>query len=150
MESADGFEAADDMFGIRGVALPFMAVVERGFAFVVADVVDLEVSDTAEKPSARVFDVVPMGVEFHKRILNEVFGSLPLADETMGIAEQWGFLRFEDLPECRFFLHGGSKRDHRIASGISLDPGAGGRGFHESARAFSCLSSIKTQPADFS
>jgi hypothetical protein len=112
---------------------------------VVAEVVEGEVADGFEEPGARVGDVVPVGVEFEEGVLDEVLGGLPLADESVGEAEQRGFLRFEDLSECGFVLHGVSERENRIASGISLGTGAGGLGFHDSARAFSCLSPIKTQ-----
>jgi len=149
LEGADGFLAAEGLIGIGRIAFPIVRGVDGGFAFVVSEVVEGEVSDGAEKPGAGIGDVFPVGVEFEERFLDEVFGGLPLADEAVGVAEQRGFLRFEDLPECRFFLHGVSKRDHRIASGISPRMGAGGQGFHESARAGSCFSLMKTQGRNF-
>jgi hypothetical protein len=126
-----------------------MAVVERGFAFVIADVVEGEIADGSEKPGAGIFDIVPVGVEFEKSFLDEVFGGLPLANKSVGIAKQWGFLILEDLPESEFHLHRISEQEHGIASGINLGKGAGGLSFHESARAGSCYSPMKTQPADF-
>jgi hypothetical protein len=131
LEGADGFEVAEGLVGIGRVAGEFMDEFGVDFALVVAEVVEGEVADGTKEPGAGVGDVFPVGVEFEKGFLDEVFGGLPLADEAAGVAEQRGFLRFEDLPECRFFLHGVSKRDHRIASGISPRRGAGGLGFHE-------------------
>ena len=115
--------------------MPFMAVVERGFTFVVAEVVEGEVVDAAEQPSTGIFDIRPVGVEFEESLLDEVFGGFPLADEAVGIAEQWGFLRCENLVEGGFLLHRVSQQEYRFASGFSLGPGSGGLGFHESARA---------------
>lgn len=100
--------------------MPFMAVVERGFAFVIADVVEGEIADGPEKPSAGIFDIIPMGVEFEKSFLNEVFGGLPLANKSIGVTKQCGFLIRENLPEGGFLLHRISEQEHRIASGINL------------------------------
>ena len=124
-----------------------MAGIERGFAFVIADVVEGEIADGFEEPGAGIFDIVPMGVEFEKSFLDEVLGGLPLANKSVGVAEQWGFLILEDLPEGGFHRHRISEQEHRIASGINLGKGAGSLSFHESARAGSCFSPMKTQPA---
>ena len=149
LEGADGFEFADGLLWIGGIGGEVVEEFGSGFALVVAEVVEGEVSDAAEEPGAGVGDVFPVGVEFDEGFLDEVFGRLALADEAVGVAEQWGFLRLEDLSECRFFLHGGSKRDHRIASGISPGLGAGGLDFHESARAGLCGSQGKTRGQAF-
>lgn len=131
LEGADGFQTAEGLVGIGGVAFPIVGGVDGGFAFVVAEVVEGEVADGAEEPGSWVGDVVPVGVEFEECFLDEVFGGFPLADESVGVAEQWGFLRFEHLAECGFFLHGCSKRNHRMVPGLSPRRGAGGEGFHE-------------------
>lgn len=150
LQGADGFEAAERLLGIWRVALPLVAGVDGSFTAMVTEVVEGEVSDRAEQPGAGVADILPVRVEFDERVLDEVLGGFPLAYQSVGVSEQCGFLRFENLPECRFVLHGISKRDHRIASGISPRMGAGGGCFHDLARAGSCSSSIKTQTAEFS
>ena len=88
LEGADGFEAAERLFGIGRVALEIVAGVDGGFAFMVAEVVEGEVVDGAEKPGARVADVFPVGVEFEKCLLDEVFGGFPLTDQAVGVSEQ--------------------------------------------------------------
>jgi len=88
LEGADGFEAAERLFGIGREALEIVGGVDGGFAFVVAEVVESEVVDRAEKPGARVADIFPVGVEFKEGVLNEVFGGFPLADQAVGISKQ--------------------------------------------------------------
>jgi hypothetical protein len=83
---------------------------ERGFALVVAEVVEGEVADGSEEPGSWVDDFLPVGVEADEGFLDEVFGGFALADEAVGEFEEWGFLGFEDCPECGFFLHGWVKR----------------------------------------
>jgi hypothetical protein len=65
-----------------------------------------EISEAAEEPGTRVDDFVPVGVEFEERVLDEILRGFALADQAVGIAEQRGFFRVEDLTECGFFLHG--------------------------------------------
>jgi hypothetical protein len=55
-------------------------------------------------------DFVPVGVEFEEGVLDEVFRRLPLADQSVGEAQQRGFLRLEDLAEGWFALGGVSKQ----------------------------------------
>ncbi len=88
LEGADGFEAAKRLFGVGRVALPFVAGVDGGFAAVVTEVVEGEVADGAEQPGAGIGDILPVGVEFEKRLLDKVLRGFPLADQTVGVTEQ--------------------------------------------------------------
>ena len=109
--------------------MKFLAFGDRNLAFVVADVAEGEIAGATKKPGARIDDLVPMGLKFHERVLDDVFCGFPLAEQAVGVTEQRGFFRLEDLPECGLFLHGFSglaDRNHRAASGISRGAGAGG------------------------
>lgn len=97
LQCAEGFEFAERLVGFGGVALKIIGGVDRCFAFVVAEVVECEVADGAEKPRARIGDVFPMRVEFEKNILHQVFGGFPLTHEAVSVAQQWRFLRRENL-----------------------------------------------------
>jgi hypothetical protein len=66
---------------------------------VIAEVVEGEIADGAEEPGAGMGDVFPVGMEFEKGFLDEVLGGFPLADESVGVSKQRGFLGFEDLTE---------------------------------------------------
>ena len=63
----------------------------------VANVVQRKISNGAEEPSPGIDDVLPVRVKFHKRFLNEVFRRFPLTHQSIGEAEQWGFLSLEYL-----------------------------------------------------
>jgi hypothetical protein len=110
LEGSDGFEFAECEVGFRGVGRGVVGGFERGFALVVAEVVEGEVADGSEEPGSWVDDFLPVGVEADEGFLDEVFGGFALADEAVGEFEEWGFLGFEDCPECGFFLHGWVKR----------------------------------------
>jgi len=73
---------------------------------VVAEVAEGEIAGAAEEPGPRMGDFFPVGVEFEEGVLNDVFRGLALAEQAVGVAEQHGFLRVEDLAECGFGLHG--------------------------------------------
>lgn len=88
---------AKRLTGIWIVALKLIQIFNRSLTLVIADVTESKIPSAAEKPCARVSDLVPMGVEFDKRILDEVLSRFTLADKAVGIAQQWGFLRLEDL-----------------------------------------------------
>ena len=88
LEGAEGFEAAECFFGIRGVGLVFLVRVDGGFAAVVTEVVEGEVADGAEQPGTGIGDILPVGVEFEERLLDEVLCGFPLADQAEGVAEQ--------------------------------------------------------------
>jgi hypothetical protein len=71
----------------------------------IAEVAEGEIAGAAEEPGAGMGDFLPMGVQFEKGVLDDIFGSFALAQKSVGVAEQWGFFRVEDLPECGFCLH---------------------------------------------
>ncbi len=148
LEGRDGIELAEHLAGIRIMALKFAFVIDRRLALVIADVAEGEISHAAEKPCSRVYYLVPVGVQFQKRVLDEILSGFSLADEAMGIAEEWGFLCVEDLPKRGLILHGWFRMangSQRYESGVSLKTGAGGDCVHESTGNESCDSRIKTR-----
>ncbi len=88
LEGADGFEFAEGLFGIGRLAFPFAAGFEGGFAFVIAEVVEGEISDGAEEPGAGIGDIFPMFVKSEESLLHEVLRRFPLADEAVGVAQE--------------------------------------------------------------
>jgi hypothetical protein len=92
LEGSDGFEFSEGVFGSRERGFPFFGILfggfEGGVAFVVAEVVEGEVADASEEPRAGVFDFVPVGVEAHEGVLDDVFCGFALAGEAVGVTQE--------------------------------------------------------------
>ncbi len=142
LQRAERLELAERLAGIIFVVLKFLRIGDGSLALVVANVAEREIAGAAKNPSTRIGNLVPMRLEFHECVLDDVLCRFPLTEQTVGVAEQRRFLRLENLPECGLFLHGFSglaDRNDRAAAGISRGVGAGGLVFHEAAGAGSCF-----------
>jgi hypothetical protein len=138
-EGAGGFEAAEVLLGGGAGAFPLAGVIERGFAAALPEVVEGEIAEAAVEPGAGLLDLGPVLVEAEEAFLDEVLGGFPDPGEAVGEAEERTLLGLEDLPECGFFLHGGSDRHDGGPGWVSRRWMDGSPGFHGRKRARSCF-----------
>lgn len=88
---------------VRGVI--FVLSVGRffiGLPAMIAEVIESQIADRTIEPRPGMRDILPVGVEPEKGLLDEVFRSLPPAGQAVGKAQQRAFLGLEDLAESRF------------------------------------------------
>jgi hypothetical protein len=138
-EGAGGFEPAEVLLGGGAGAFPLPGVVERGFVASFPEVVEGEVPQAAVEPGAGLLDLGPVLVEAEEAFLHEVLGGFPDPGEAMSEAEERTLLGLENLPECGFFLHGGSDRHDGRPGWVSRDWVDGSPGFHGRKGARSCF-----------
>ncbi|MEN9974962.1 MAG: hypothetical protein RLZZ282_968 [Verrucomicrobiota bacterium] len=97
----------------------------------VTQVIEGEVMNGAKEPGARVGDIFPLGVEFEKRVLDEILCDFVLADQAVGVAKERGFLDGENLLERGLILDRIAERNRRLNGGFRLRMGTEGQGFHD-------------------